>query len=273
MNTTHMERRAAPRRWRARLWNVIYRTLRFVAQHVGGFYPAVLAFLAIAFLGAAALVAFVALAKVVLEGATTPTDDAILQWFARHRTPILTAVALQVTQLGTGIVLWMLMLVSAAFLWLTNHRYSAGLLFVGILGASILNVALKDVFLRPRPSSVHPLTIVGSASFPSGHAMVSFVAYAAVALLVSRLESGAALRAVTWLLTLLLIGAIGLSRVYLGVHYPSDVVAGYLAGLAWLAFVATGITALRFFAHRQPQVRAVEHDLDAEAARAAGPGS
>lgn len=270
MNTTPMERRGTARGWRARLWDVIYRTLRFVAQHVRGFYPAVLAFLAIAFLGAAAVVAFVALAKVVLEGATAPLDDAILQWFARHRTPLLTTVALEVTQLGTGIVLLMIMLVSAAFLWLTRHRYSAALLLVGVLGASILNIALKDVFLRPRPTSVHPLTVVGSASFPSGHAMVSFVAYAAVALLVSRLESGATFRAVTWSLAILLIAAIGVSRVYLGVHYPSDVVAGYLAGLAWIAFVAAGITALRFFSHRRPQVRAVEHDLDAEPERAAG---
>jgi undecaprenyl-diphosphatase len=273
MNTTHMERRAMPRRVGARLWNVIYRTLRFVAQHVRGFYPAVLASLAIAFLGAAALVAFVALAKVVLEGATSPIDNAVLQWFAGHRTPVLTTVALQVTQLGTGIVLWTLMLVSAVFLWLTNHRYSAGLLLVGILGASVLNIALKDAFLRPRPTSVHPLTVVGSTSFPSGHAMVSFVAYAAVALLVSRLESGAVLRTITWLLALLLIAAIGVSRVYLGVHYPSDVVAGYLAGLAWIAFVATGLKTVRFFAHRQPQVRAVEHHLDAEAERAASPPS
>lgn len=270
MAESSLERRRVPRGPLMRLWNVVYGMLRFVAQHVQGFYAAFATFLSIAFLGAAALAVFVALAKVVLEGVAQGMDDQVLRWFALHRTPGLTAAALRVTSLGSDVVVIMLVVVFSALLWLTNHRYSTLLLLIGVLGAAILNWALKDVFLRPRPSVVRRLAVVNSTSFPSGHAMVSMVAYAAVALLISRLEDSRPLRGVTWTIAVLLILLIGTSRVYLGVHYPTDVLAGFAAGLAWIAFVVAGLRAVHFFSTRKPEVRAVEHDLNAEAERSLG---
>ena len=100
--------------------------------------------------------------------------------------------------------------------------------------------------------------------------MTAMIAYGSVAFLVGRLEPTPALRRATWIVATMVILAIGISRVYLGVHYPSDVIAGFVAGLAWLAFVTSGITAIEFFASRKPEVRAEEQDLDAERERAAG---
>jgi undecaprenyl-diphosphatase len=108
---------------------------------------------------------------------------------------------------------------------------------------------------------VQSITEVHSASFPSGHAMSSMVVYGSVAYLVARLEGKRGLKQTTWVVAALIILAIGVSRMYLGVHYPSDVIAGFIAGLAWLGFVVACMHALQFFAKRRPETRAEEHDL------------
>jgi undecaprenyl-diphosphatase len=160
--------------------------------------------------------------------------------------------------------------VASAFLWLTRHRWSVSLLAIGYIGGWILNKVLKDSLGRPRPSVVEGVDIVHSLSFPSGHAMTSLIAYGAVAYLVARLEPKPVMRRFTWTLAVVIVLAIGTSRMYLGVHYPSDVLGGYLAGLAWLAFVASGVTAIRFFEPRRPEVAIEEKDLHAEEERAVG---
>jgi len=257
-----LERRRRRRRRLRRAGNSLYRTLRFVAEHVQGVYSAYAAFLSIAFVGAAALAAFVGIAKVVLEGFVQSWDDAALRWITGYRTPGLTQVALQVTTLGTSLVLTMVIVVSATFLWLTRHRHSAYLLAASFFGAWLLNVMLKDVFERPRPLVVHALAPAGSASFPSGHAMSAMAAYGAIALLVARLEPGRGARIATWILAALVVLGIGASRLYLGVHYPSDVLGGFAAGLAWVAFAAAGLAALRFFGRREPEIREHERSLE-----------
>ncbi|HEX9106020.1 MAG TPA: phosphatase PAP2 family protein [Longimicrobiales bacterium] len=259
-------RAAAERRLRRRrlrhVGNTLYGTLRFVAEHVQGVYSAYAAFLSIAFVGAAALAAFVGVAKVVLEGFAQPWDDSFLRWIAAYRTPFLTRIALQVTQLGTGIVLAMIVLIGSSFLWLTRHRHSSYLLLASYFGAWLLNNVLKDVFERPRPLVVSPLAATATWSFPSGHAMTSIAAYGCIALLVTRLEDNGATRAFTWFLAVVVVLLIGASRLYLGVHYPSDVIGGFAAGLAWVAFAAAGMTALQFFARRAPAIHEDERHLE-----------
>ena len=254
------ERRVRARRLR-RGWDGFYRALRWVAGHVRGVYSAYAAFLSIAFVGAAALAAFVGIAKLVLEGPLQSTDDRVLRFVAAYRTPLLTKVALQATSLGSGVVLVLLVLVASSFLWLTRHRYSAYLLLASFVGSWILNTALKDVFERPRPEVVPHLAAVITSSFPSGHAMSSMAAYGAIALLLTRLQRSRAARRTTWLLATIVILVIGASRIYLGVHYASDILGGYAAGLAWVAFAAAGMSALQFFGRRAPAIHEQERHL------------
>ncbi len=256
-----IERRLRARRVR-RAWDAFYRALRWVTAHVHGVYSAYAAFLSIAFVGAAALAAFVGIAKVVLEGPLQPADDRLLEVVAAHRTALLTKVALQATMLGSGIVLVVLVLVGSSFLWLTRHRHSAYLLLASFFGAWLLNTLLKDVFERPRPEVVPHLATFATSSFPSGHAMSSMAAYGAIALLITRLEHGRRARLATWLLAALVILVIGASRIYLGVHYASDILGGYAAGLAWVAFAAAGMSALQFFGRRAPEIHEQERHLE-----------
>ena len=121
-------------------------------------------------------------------------------------------------------------------------------LWVAIAGATLLNLLLKATFSRPRPD-VFPWLVphAGQSSFPSGHAMTSTVAYLTIAYLVARLQPSAALRHLTLAFAALVIFSVGLSRVYLGVHYPSDVMAGWVAGVAWASVCALGLEVVRHF--------------------------
>ena len=251
--------------------DALYHTLRFIARHVRGFYAALVAFLTIGIVvGLGASAAFIAFAAVVAGGATQAIDERALRWFDARRTPSLDEIALEVTALGNGVVLLVLVASVSVFLWETRHRWSVYLLLIAFVGGHILNDVLKEAFDRPRPTIVEHVDIVSSMSFPSGHAMTSLITYGSVAYLVARLEPSSRLRATTWMLAILLILAIGISRMYLGVHYPSDVFAGFVAGLAWLAFVASAFTAVRFFSPRRPEIEQEEKDLHAEEERLAG---
>lgn len=222
--------------------------LRFLRRHVHGYWSALATFLGVGLALAVLLLGgFMAVAGVVLLGWTQAFDEAVLLWLAQYRGPVLDTVMLQTTSLGNGIVLLMLVFVTATTLWLTDHRWSAWLLVTGVIGGKVANALLKLVFARPRPDVVPSLDHVTSLSFPSGHAMSAIIVYGSVAYVVSRLEPTRALRAFTWGLAVLVVLGIGVSRMYLGVHYPSDVLGGFLAGAAWVAFVASSARAARHF--------------------------
>jgi undecaprenyl-diphosphatase len=250
--------------------DALYSILRFIARHIRGFWGAIVAFLSVGLLIAvAAAVLFGLLAGIVQGGWTQSVDEAVLQWLAALRSPTLDSIMYDITTLGDGIVLIMIVLIASVFLWLTKHHWSVYILMVGMVGGKILNTVLKAAFDRTRPSVVEWFYEVTSPSFPSGHAMGAFITYGTVAYLVGRLSPTPLLRNVTWLIAALTISAIGVSRMYLGVHYPSDVIAGFMAGLAWLAFVAASVSALRFFAPRRPETAVEERDLDAAERQAA----
>ena len=112
-------------------------------------------------------------------------------------------------------------------------------------GSALLDWLLKDLFRRPRPHFAHPLVVETSYSFPSGHAMESFVVYGMLAYFaVLTLRSWRARTAVVIGVALLVI-LIGFSRMYLGVHYFSDVIGGYAAGVVWLAACISGLEVVR----------------------------
>ncbi|MBR9990805.1 MAG: phosphatase PAP2 family protein [Gemmatimonadetes bacterium] len=232
-----------------------------------GFWSALAAFLTVGFAaGATAAIAFGLIAGMVRGGATQRFDERAVEWLAAHRSSLLDEVMVDITTLGDGVVLIMIVLIASIFLWITHHRWSVYILLVGLIGGKVLNTVLKAAFDRSRPSVVEWLHDVSSPSFPSGHAMGAFVTYGTVAYLVGRLSSTTRLRNVTWIIAGITVLAIGMSRVYLGVHYPSDVIAGFLAGLAWVVIVASSVTTVRFFAPRRPATAAEEEDLDGPAA-------
>jgi undecaprenyl-diphosphatase len=207
---------------------------------------------------------FVALADEVMEGGTLAVDNAVLLWMNRYASPALTGIALDVTALGAGTVVWLVVIVASVFLWTSRHRWSVLLLWVSIIGSGLINTVMKMFFERPRPQ-LFPWRVpyAGLSSFPSGHSMTSMVCYATLAFLIARLVDSKFLRRFTFALAGVIVLLIGLSRMYLGVHYPTDVLAGFAMGLAWASFCALGIEALRYFRHREPAVASQERDLDA----------
>ena len=149
--------------------------------------------------------------------------------------------------------------VASMFLWLTKHKYSALLLIIATAGGILLNNLLKVGFGRPRPQVFDWGTTVVSWSFPSGHAMSATVVYSTVAYLAARLQRRHRHRVMTLVGAALLIILICISRLYLGVHYPSDVIAGMLIGLAWAAFCMATLEAIQVYA-RNRAPRLLKHE-------------
>jgi undecaprenyl-diphosphatase len=142
-------------------------------------------------------------------------------------------VARDVTALGSSAVLAMLVLMVTTFLFSSGKRHAGWFVLVTVLSGATLNALLKLAFARARPDLVTPLTQVSTFSFPSGHAAVSAVCYLTLGLMLAQMQTALAIRvhliATAVVLTLL----VGISRIFLGVHYPTDVVAGWCFGIAW----------------------------------------
>lgn len=189
-------------------------------------------------------------AETVMAGQTQAFDDSVLRWIAGHHTATLDAAMLEITSLGTGSAVLMIVGVAALFLALTRHRYSAALLLAATAGGGLLNIVLKHYFERPRPHLFEWGTHAVSSSFPSGHAMSATIVYTTVAYLAARLQRRAWVKALTMLAAALVILAISASRVYLGVHYPSDVAAGMIIGIGWSAFCMATLEAIQRVAQR-----------------------
>jgi undecaprenyl-diphosphatase len=263
MTTPAPERRHDPRSRFDLARDLLYTALRAIGRHANNFYAA----LGIYLIGGATLAIactalFVELASHVQSGATQTFDDAVMRWMGAHRIAWIERSLLEITALGTGLVLMMIVIISALFLVATRHRFSAFLLLVASAGGLVLNGILKSSFDRPRPRLFEWLTNPSSSSFPSGHAMGSAIVYFTVAYLIARLEKRRWMRAVTIIASLLLVLLISVSRLYLGVHYPSDVLAGMIIALGWAGFCVAGLEAVRVFGLRfRPGVLEQEEDL------------
>ncbi|MEP6622398.1 MAG: phosphatase PAP2 family protein [bacterium] len=266
--TTPAERRTGRRAHFTRAWNLLFRGLRTVGVHAQTFYGAVGIFLvAGAVVAVVATMGFSELAEHVLAGGTQTFDVAILQWLHAHQSPMLTALMIEMTYLGTGTVVMMIVIIVALFLWHTEHKHSSRLLLAATAGNILLNGALKFIYHRPRPAVFDWQTTAVSSSFPSGHAMSATVVYGTVAYLVMRLQKHHWSRVLTLGAAILLILLICLTRLYLGVHYPSDVIGGIIVGLAWAAFcMATFEASLALARRRAPREVLEERRAPAETA-------
>ncbi len=233
--------------------------MRRSALHVWASLSAVA--VALFVLAGATVLAFVAVADEMVEGETRAFDESILHWMASIRRPWLDVAALQITALGNAATLIVVAAVAAAVLWAGRRKVSVALLGLSLVTGTAVTFILKRGFHRPRPQVISHTVEALSASFPSGHAMMSAVTYGTVAVLVGRMAGGR-VRRVTWGGAALLVVLIGLSRLYVGVHYPSDVLAGWLGGAAWATLLVLFFRVLGVFARELPEVREAEAEAE-----------
>lgn len=204
-------------------------------------------FIAMAALAGAVLVLAI-LGRTVARGDRFAFDGAIMLALRQDGNPALPAgplwlkqAMIDVTALGGETVLTLAAALTIGFLATSRHLLAAALVFAGTVTGSIAVALVKKLVGRERPALVDHLVEVGSASFPSGHAANSAIIYLTIALVSIQVIPH---RAARWFLTgavILLVAAIGFSRVYLGVHWPSDVLAGWSFGTLWaLAWWALG---------------------------------
>lgn len=180
------------------------------------------------------------LASEVLEGETQQFDKQILVALrdpANPSRPIgpnwMLGVAFDITALGSPTVLTLTVLAVGGFLLLQGMWRTALFVSLASLGGWFLNSALKQLFQRPRPDVVPHLRDVMSLSFPSGHAMTSAVVYLTLGALMMRIAERRLTKFYCMAVAVLATVLVGATRIYLGVHYPTDVIAGWLIGLSW----------------------------------------
>lgn len=185
---------------------------------------------------------FAEVAEEVVEGDTRSVDKRILLSLRNPADPsdpwgppALEEMARDLTGLGGTAVLTGLSLAAAGFLALRGKLRILAFLVVAVGGGIVLSTLLKLGFDRPRPDLVPHGSHVYSASFPSGHSMMSAITYLTLAALLSKVEKRRAIRAYLLVIAALTTLLVGCSRVYLGVHWPTDVLAGWAIGAAWAA--------------------------------------
>jgi membrane-associated phospholipid phosphatase len=189
---------------------------------------------------------FAGIADEVMHGEPiTRIDDEVAQWFYSSATIPLTRVVLFFTHVHSAPGLLLLSAVFALFLVRKNERYWLLTLALTVPGCMLLNVALKHVFQRARPSFDEPLLTLTTYSFPSGHAAGSTVFYGVLAAYLLCKIKSSGWRSVIVLSAFSLVTLVALSRMYLGVHYLSDVLAGIVVGIAWLTLILAAVAALR----------------------------
>ncbi len=187
-----------------------------------------------------ALWIFGTLAAEVVEGDTAKFDERLLLASRRSddlSVPVGPAWTLQVardlTAFGGPVGLGLVTAVVAGYLALERRFGLLVFVLASTLSGTVLGLFLKEIFHRARPHVVPYLTDISTASFPSGHSMLSSVAYLTMAALLARAAKALHTKIYFLAVAVVLIGLIGCSRVYLGVHYPTDVLAGWCAGSAW----------------------------------------
>jgi undecaprenyl-diphosphatase len=189
--------------------------------------------------------AFAAIAVEMSEGELTHFDETVLLALRAPGDPsdpigppALELAMRDLTALGGAAVLVLLSLAAAVALLIRRRYADVAVLAVAVAGGLLVSNLAKVGFSRPRPELVPHGVDVMTSSFPSGHSMMAAVTYLTLAVMLARAETRAAMKLYYLGLAAMLAGLVGVSRVYLGVHWPSDVLAGWAAGGAWALLVA-----------------------------------
>ena len=191
-------------------------------------------------LAASLLFAFFTLANAVTQGSTHTFDEWLIIALRRPgdlADPIgpkwLEEMMRDFTALGSTGVLTLMALVITGFLAMTRKGYAALFVLGSVAGGALISQATKWAYARPRPDLVPHGTEVFTASFPSGHSMMAAVVYLTLGALLARTQSGRRVKTYVLAVAVLLTVLVGASRVYLGVHWPTDVLAGWALGGMW----------------------------------------
>lgn len=214
--------------------------MRFVSEALAWIGAREVKTLAAVLLAAGAIWMFVELADEVLEGETVTVDERVLLLLREAGDPTdplgppwAEELARDITGLGGAAVLTILTLASAGFLALQRKHHLALYLLVAVGSGALASTLLKLGFDRPRPGLVPHGQVIYTSSFPSGHSMISAVAFLTLGALLASGQTNLRIRAYLIGLAVILAVLVGVSRVYLGVHWPTDVLAGWTAGAAW----------------------------------------
>lgn len=198
------------------------------------------AILAAALIAALAILAFAKIADEVREAHTFSFDDRFLDLLRKNGEPghavgpeWLTGVMRDFSALGSAAVVSLVVLSTVGYLAIQRRRRAAWTIIAASVGGTLIAAALKLTFSRPRPDLAFHLTEVDSTSFPSGHSMESAVVYLTLGAMLARLTPGTRGKVFVLGAALCITGLVGFSRAFLGVHYATDVLGGWSAGLAW----------------------------------------
>ncbi|MCK5360979.1 MAG: phosphatase PAP2 family protein [Gammaproteobacteria bacterium] len=186
------------------------------------------------------LFGFMKLTEEVIEGETSGFDQRVLLWFRNPddlSEPIgpawLEVVVRDITAMGGLLILGLLTIAACGYLWLTQRHKLALFVAIAIPTGSLLNAVLKDFFSRPRPDIVPHASAAAFSSFPSGHAMMSAAVFLTLGALLSLSTENKRIKIYILSWSVFLTIMVGISRIYLGVHWPTDIIAGWIAGATW----------------------------------------
>ncbi|MCU7500657.1 MAG: phosphatase PAP2 family protein [Ignavibacteria bacterium] len=190
------------------------------------------------------ILAFLVITGIVVSGNTRHIDEMVIQAlrdpdnYSKPKGPYaLIGIMRDITSLGGATFVTLITVIVAIYLILEKKRRSLMLVLLATLGGGLLESILKTLIARQRPGALFQLMPEYSHSFPSGHSMMSAVVYLSLAVLLARIQKRRIIRIYVVIVALFLTFIIGISRIYLGVHYPTDVLAGWALGLAWASFV------------------------------------
>jgi undecaprenyl-diphosphatase len=213
------------------------RTVQRLLDGLPNIEPVVLVVLA---LGIASLWGFIEIAEGVFEGDTQAFDHWMLRVLRNPQNaaeplgpPWFQEMGRDATAAGGIAWLSFITVVVAAYLWLDRKLHMMAFMLAATIGGVVVSTLLKSLFDRPRPDLVPHLSHAYTSSFPSGHSMLSAIVYLTLGSLLAAVMPSRKLKVYILGVAIVVTVVVGASRVYLGVHYPTDVLAGWLAGLVW----------------------------------------